>query len=101
KTTASNSIVIPGRSAGPDPESRDSGSGAYAPSRNDGHHIFSAGAAPPVTLSQSHAFEDREDSLLRRGAALPLGEPSRARSGRGGDARRVVAAAETAVPPQP
>ena len=73
------------------------------------HLIFSAGAAPIVRLSRyataiatrNDAFENRHGSVLGRGAALPLGKSSRPRSGRRGDAGRVVGPAEAAVPPQP
>src|SRR6185437_10309390 len=59
--------VIPGRSAGPDPESRDSGFDAYASPRNDGEidgpRLFSILAA----LGRSLSHLRRADRDLRQG----------------------------------
>src|ERR1700737_3017533 len=70
--------------------------------------VFSAGAMLIVRLSpyqqfatRNDAFKNRHDSVLGRGAAVPLGKSSRPRPGRRGDAWRIVGPAQAAVPPQP
>src|ERR1700729_3819200 len=67
-----------------------------------------AEAAKPVTVKPSkhvatgiNGFENRTGSVLRRGAALPLGKSSRPRRGGRGDAGGAVGAAQAAVPAQP
>src|SRR6266700_3799941 len=66
----------------------------------DDRSCFSAGAATPVCLSPWHAYQDRQDSVLGRSIAVPLGESPRPGSGRRGDAGGALAATEAAVPPQ-
>src|SRR6188768_830771 len=57
---------------------------------------------PVATIAKpGHAFKDRNPSILRRGAALPLGKSPRPRSGGRGEAGCVVGPAQAAVPAQP
>ena len=60
-------------------------------------------AAKPIRKTATETMHSKTDtgSVLGRGAAIPLGKSSRPRSGRRGDAGRVVGPAQAAVPPQP
>ena len=68
-TIARSAIVIPGRCEASNPESRDSGSGAGAPSRNDGGNKADDWAERIVAARKRRAFTSLED--FARDTALP------------------------------